>query len=336
MERLPDELARQAVTHASWVEERSAAYERLAFLGDSVLGLAITTHLYPRLESYGAGRLTKVRAQAVPAARAGRSPSGWGSPERLRTAAPDEFAGPATEALAQTERVLASVIEAVIGACYSSSATSRRPRRWWRLHAGDRAGAGAARGLQVGAAGAAGAARGGRRLRRDRRGGPAARAALRGGGRRGGRGARARRRPLEEGRRAGGGGAGPRRPGAGEVHLRSIAPQGLQVVPGPTRLEFAPGVSVVVGPNGSGKSNITDAVLWAMGEQSPLAVRGQSMQDVIFAGAHGVQARSEAEVEVVLDNTSGAVDLPAGEISIVRKLNRAGRASTASTARGAG
>src|ERR671914_706663 len=61
-----------------------------------------------------------------------------------------------------------------------------------------------------------------------------------------------------------------------------------------------------------------------MGEQSPVAVRGQSMQDVIFAGAHGVQARSEAEVEVVLDNSSGAVDLPAGEISIVRRLNRAG------------
>src|ERR671914_765492 len=61
-----------------------------------------------------------------------------------------------------------------------------------------------------------------------------------------------------------------------------------------------------------------------MGEQSPVAVRGQSMQDVIFAGAHGVQARSEAEVEVVLDNATGAVDLPAGEISIVRRLNRAG------------
>jgi chromosome segregation protein len=108
------------------------------------------------------------------------------------------------------------------------------------------------------------------------------------------------------------------------VHLRSITLKGFKSFPDRTRLDFSPGVSVVVGPNGSGKSNITDAVLWAMGEQSPLAVRGQSMQDVIFAGAHGVQARSEAEVEVILDNASGAVDLPAGEISIVRKLNRAG------------
>ena len=83
-------------------------------------------------------------------------------------------------------------------------------------------------------------------------------------------------------------------------------------------------MSVVVGPNGSGKSNITDAVLWAMGEQSPLAVRGQSMQDVIFAGAHGVQARSEAEVEVVLDNAERRGRPAAGEISIVRRLNRAG------------
>ena len=108
------------------------------------------------------------------------------------------------------------------------------------------------------------------------------------------------------------------------MHLRSITLKGFKSFPDRTRLEFSPGVSVVVGPNGSGKSNITDAVLWAMGEQSPVAVRGQSMQDVIFAGAHGVQARSEAEVEVVLDNASGAVDLPAGEISIVRRLNRAG------------
>jgi ribonuclease III len=118
VERLPDELARQAVTHASWVEERSAAYERLAFLGDSVLGLAVTTHLYPRLETYGAGRLTKIRAQAVSGRSCREVAERLGIPERLRAAAPDEVQGPATDALAQTERVLASVIEAVIGACY--------------------------------------------------------------------------------------------------------------------------------------------------------------------------------------------------------------------------
>src|ERR1044071_5347139 len=106
--------------------------------------------------------------------------------------------------------------------------------------------------------------------------------------------------------------------------LSSITLKGFKSFPDRTKLTFAPGVSVVVGPNGSGKSNITDAVLWALGEQSPLAVRGQSMQDVIFAGGHGVQARGEAEVEVVLDNDGGVVDLPAGEISIVRRLNRAG------------
>jgi chromosome segregation protein len=65
-------------------------------------------------------------------------------------------------------------------------------------------------------------------------------------------------------------------------------------------------------------------VLWAMGEQSPLAVRGQSMQDVIFGGGRGVQARSSAEVELVLDNADGTVDLPVGEISILRRLDRNG------------
>jgi ribonuclease III len=118
LEMLPDELARQAVTHASWVEQRGDAYERLAFLGDSVLGLAVTTHLYPRLQTYGAGRLTKIRAQAVSGRSCREVAERLGIPERLRAAAPDEVAGPATEALAQTERVLASVIEAVIGACY--------------------------------------------------------------------------------------------------------------------------------------------------------------------------------------------------------------------------
>src|SRR5205807_4184744 len=93
------------------------------------------------------------------------------------------------------------------------------------------------------------------------------------------------------------------------LHLKALTMKGFKSFPDRTRLDFGAGVSVVVGPNGSGKSNVTDAVLWAMGEQSPLAVRGQSMQDVIFGGAKGVPARSEAEVELVLDNSDGKVDL---------------------------
>jgi ribonuclease III len=85
-----------------------------------VLSLAITTHLYPRLaaESHGAGRLTKIRAQAV-SGRSGLDVADrLGLPERLRAAAPSDAGVPATESLVRTERVLASVIEAVIGACY--------------------------------------------------------------------------------------------------------------------------------------------------------------------------------------------------------------------------
>jgi chromosome segregation protein len=108
------------------------------------------------------------------------------------------------------------------------------------------------------------------------------------------------------------------------LRLKSITLKGFKSFPDRTRLDFGEGVSVVVGPNGSGKSNVTDAVLWAMGEQSPLAVRGQSMQDVIFGGGMGVQARSAAEVEIVLDNSDGAVDVPLSEISIVRRLSRSG------------
>ncbi len=108
------------------------------------------------------------------------------------------------------------------------------------------------------------------------------------------------------------------------MHLKSLTMKGFKSFPDRTKLDFGPGVSVVVGPNGSGKSNVTDALLWAMGEQSPLAIRGQSMQDVIFGGGRGVQARSAAEVEIVLDNSDDTVDLPLSEISIVRRLDRSG------------
>ena len=77
-------------THASWTARRSDSYARLAFLGDSVLALAVTTHLYPRLEAehFGAGRLTKIRAQAVSGPACRRVAEELGLPELLRAAAP--------------------------------------------------------------------------------------------------------------------------------------------------------------------------------------------------------------------------------------------------------
>jgi chromosome segregation protein len=108
------------------------------------------------------------------------------------------------------------------------------------------------------------------------------------------------------------------------MYLKSITLKGFKSFPDRTRLEFGPGVSVVVGPNGSGKSNVTDAVLWALGEQSPVAVRGQSMQDVIFGGAPGRPAAKHAEVELVLDDSEGMLALGTPEISIFRRLDRMG------------
>jgi ribonuclease-3 len=119
LDRLPPERAEQVFTHASWTERRSRSYERLAFLGDSVLALAVSAHLYPRLEAdrFGAGRLTKIRAQAVSGRSCRAVAERLGIPARLRSAAPPALAASAAS-LAATERVLASVIEAVIGACF--------------------------------------------------------------------------------------------------------------------------------------------------------------------------------------------------------------------------
>src|ERR1700740_2950940 len=119
LEELPEELKRQVFTHASWTERREDSYSRLAFLGDSVLGLAITTHLYPRLEAerFGAGRLTKIRAQVVSGVSCRAVAERLALADRLGGAPPESLSAPAAARL-QTERVLASVIEAVIGACY--------------------------------------------------------------------------------------------------------------------------------------------------------------------------------------------------------------------------
>jgi ribonuclease-3 len=119
LDELPDDLAAPVFTHASWTNRRSESYERLAFLGDSVLALAVTSHLYPRLEAdrFGPGRLTKIRAQAVSGRSCRVVAERLGVPERLSEAAPPAAAS-TVPALVGTERVLASVIEAVIGACF--------------------------------------------------------------------------------------------------------------------------------------------------------------------------------------------------------------------------
>jgi ribonuclease III len=126
LEELPEELARQVFAHASWTERRSDSYLRLAFLGDSVLALAVTAHLYPRLEAeqFGAGRLTKIRAQTVSGRSCKAVAERLGVPERLLHAAPDERGRDVVRGLA-TQRVLASVIEAVIGACYLNAGYER-------------------------------------------------------------------------------------------------------------------------------------------------------------------------------------------------------------------
>jgi chromosome segregation protein len=108
------------------------------------------------------------------------------------------------------------------------------------------------------------------------------------------------------------------------MYLKAINLKGFKSFPDRTRLTFSPGVSVIVGPNGSGKSNITDAVLWALGEQSPTAIRGQQMRDVIFAGGNGQSPRRFAEVEVVIDNSEGRAASEFSEISISRRIERSG------------
>jgi ribonuclease-3 len=111
-----DELRTQALTHASWVERRHDSYDRLAFLGDSVLGLAISSDLYPRFPNAGAGRLTKLRAQAVSRQACAEVARELGIPAMLERQAGN--GGRSADELVNSDRVLASVCESVIGAVY--------------------------------------------------------------------------------------------------------------------------------------------------------------------------------------------------------------------------
>src|SRR5918999_1226419 len=84
------------------------------------------------------------------------------------------------------------------------------------------------------------------------------------------------------------------------------------------------GITVIVGPNGSGKSNITDAVLFALGEQSPGVLRAGAMSELIFSGSETLSAAGAAEVTLVFDNTPGEISLPYEEVSLTRRISRAG------------
>src|ERR671921_2173249 len=84
------------------------------------------------------------------------------------------------------------------------------------------------------------------------------------------------------------------------------------------------GITSIVGPNGSGKSNITDAVLFAIGEQSPGVLRAGAMSELIFAGSETLSGASAAEGTLVLDNEDGRISLPYEEVSISRRISRSG------------
>ncbi len=166
IEQLPAALRSQALTHSSWTEERVDSFERLAFLGDSVLGLAVAASLFERFPELDSGGLTKVHNQAVSGVSCSSVGAALGVPEMLREAEPVATAAaiPA-EVLLGGERPLPEATEALIGACFLSL--------WLRAHGGGRrAGLRAAdrprRGdqdrLQVGPAGAARAPRRARKL----------------------------------------------------------------------------------------------------------------------------------------------------------------------------
>lgn len=100
--------------------------------------------------------------------------------------------------------------------------------------------------------------------------------------------------------------------------------KGFKTFARPVRMPLEEGVTAIVGPNGSGKSNITDAVLFALGEQSAAVLRAGTMGDLIFSGSETLPASAAAEVTLVLDNASGAISLPYQEVSISRRISRGG------------
>lgn len=108
------------------------------------------------------------------------------------------------------------------------------------------------------------------------------------------------------------------------MYLKSLTLRGFKSFADKTTLLFDPGLTVVVGPNGSGKSNISDAILWVLGEQSAKMLRGQAMEDVIFSGSSARGSVNMAEVTLVLDNADGVLPVDFAEVAVTRRMYRSG------------
>ena len=108
------------------------------------------------------------------------------------------------------------------------------------------------------------------------------------------------------------------------MYFKKLSLQGFKSFADPVTIEFDKGITCVVGPNGSGKSNISDALRWVLGEQSPKMLRGGKMDEVIFAGTDKRQPKGMAEVSLVIDNTDHSLPVDFDEVSITRRMYRSG------------
>ena len=108
------------------------------------------------------------------------------------------------------------------------------------------------------------------------------------------------------------------------MYLKSLVLKGFKSFADRSVISLEPGITAVVGPNGSGKSNISDAVLWVLGERNAKNLRGQAMEDVIFAGSSARKAVGVAEVDLILDNSDGTLPIEYNEVAITRRMYRSG------------
>ena len=108
------------------------------------------------------------------------------------------------------------------------------------------------------------------------------------------------------------------------MYFRRLEMQGFKSFADKTVLEFGDGITAVVGPNGSGKSNISDAIRWVLGEQSPKTLRGGRMEDVIFSGTENRKPVGYAEVSIIMDNSDGTLNIAYDEVKVTRRLFRSG------------